>query len=85
MNLEMGQYKLIKLKQSEKKNFLNEQIVSDTWNNIKSSNVYVIGVIEERESMTDKFSRNHDQIFLRFDEKHQYTTRNLTNLKWDKY
>ena len=75
MNLKMGQYKLIKLKQSKKKIFLNEQIVSDTWNNIKSSNVYVIGVIEERKSMTEKFSRNHGQIFLRFDEKHQYITK----------
>lgn len=32
--------------------FENEQISSDIWNNIKSSNMYVIGLIEERENMT---------------------------------
>lgn len=63
MNLDMRPYKLIKLKQSEKKIFkhMNKPLVL-YMNNIKQSNTYVIAVIEKRKNVTKNLRKQWPNI-----------------------
>lgn len=55
VNLKTQYQKLSKLKQREKRDsFLNEQSISEQWDNFKWPQVYIIGVPEERRELETK-------------------------------
>ena len=50
----------------EEKTETNEQSIRDLWDNVKLSNIHVIGVICEGGWETEKYSAKRDQIYFQF-------------------